>query len=93
MRWLKTFLKEFKGEIILITHDRSFMDAVTTHTMGLRRKSLMIIEGNSEKYYAKQKKMMNVISKQKPISIKTRRLEDFVRAKKQELPKLLYGTK
>ena len=35
MRWLKTFLREFKGEIILITHDRDFMDAVTTHTMDL----------------------------------------------------------
>lgn len=53
MRWLKTFLKEFKGELILITHDRDFMDAVTTHTMGLRRKSLLLIEGNTHKYYAK----------------------------------------
>ena len=34
LRWLRTFLKAFEGEIILVTHDRDFMDSITTHTMG-----------------------------------------------------------
>ncbi len=50
LRWLKKFIREFKGEVILITHDRDFMDSVTTHTMGLQRKTLQIIEGNTKKY-------------------------------------------
>ncbi len=33
IRWLKAFLKTFDGEVILITHDREFMDSVWTHTM------------------------------------------------------------
>ncbi len=51
MRWLKGFLRSFDGEVILITHDREFMDAVTTHTMGIYRKNLKIIKGDSKKYY------------------------------------------
>jgi ATP-binding cassette subfamily F protein 3 len=50
LRWLKQFIKTFDGEVILITHDREFMDAVTTHTMGIQRKSLFIIQGDSKKY-------------------------------------------
>ncbi|MCH9740780.1 MAG: ATP-binding cassette domain-containing protein [Epsilonproteobacteria bacterium] len=50
LRWLKRFIREFEGEVILITHDREFMDDVTTHTMGIQRKSLHIIQGNTKKY-------------------------------------------
>ena len=50
LRWLKQFIRSFDGEVILITHDREFMDAVTTHTMGIQRKSLHIIQGNTKKY-------------------------------------------
>ncbi|MDQ1264396.1 MAG: ATP-binding cassette, subfamily er 3 [Campylobacterota bacterium] len=52
LRWLRTFLKNFEGEVIIITHDRDFMDSVTTHTMGIVRKNLAIIEGNTHKFYA-----------------------------------------
>ena len=51
MRWLTKFLKDFKGELILITHDRGFMDEVTTHTMGLWRQKLVKISGPSMKYF------------------------------------------
>ena len=51
LRWLKNFIKTFKGEVILITHDREFMDSVTTHTLGLQRKTLFMIEGDTKKYY------------------------------------------
>ncbi len=50
LRWLKSFIKEFKGEVILITHDREFMDSVTTHTMGIQRKGVLIQEGSTQKY-------------------------------------------
>jgi ATP-binding cassette subfamily F protein 3 len=51
LRWLASFIRSFQGEVILITHDREFMDSVTTHTMGLRRRSVSMIKGNSHKYY------------------------------------------
>ncbi len=50
LRWLKQFIRDFEGEVILITHDRDFMDSVTTHTMGIQRKGLHIVKGDTKKY-------------------------------------------
>ncbi len=50
MRWLSKFLRQFKGEMVIITHDRGFMDEVTTHTMGIWREKIVKIRGNSDKY-------------------------------------------
>jgi len=52
LRWLKSFLRSFEGEVILITHDRNFMDGVCTHTAGIVRKKLKLVEGNTHKFYA-----------------------------------------
>ncbi len=51
IRWLKGFLKAFEGEVIIITHDRDFMDDVTTNTMGIIRRDLFIIKGGTDKFY------------------------------------------
>ena len=52
IRWLIRFLKSWRGELMLITHDRSFMDQVATHTMGIYRKSLRKIKGDTGKLYS-----------------------------------------
>ncbi|MBM4144718.1 MAG: ABC-F family ATP-binding cassette domain-containing protein [Nitrospira sp.] len=51
IRWLTRFLKGWRGELILITHDREFMDSVTTHTMGIHRNKIRKIEGPTHKLY------------------------------------------
>jgi len=51
IRWLKAFLKSFQGEVILITHDREFMDSVTTHTLGIVRKRAFVIPGGTRKFF------------------------------------------
>lgn len=51
LQWLRGFLKTFPGEVLLITHDRLFMDSVTTHTMGIHRGALRKIKGSTPKYY------------------------------------------
>lgn len=53
LRWLKFFLKTFKGEVVIITHDREFMDSVVTHIMGIKRNGVKKIKGNTSKYYEK----------------------------------------
>ena len=53
IRWLKKFLKNYKGALILITHDRSFMDDVIDHTMILHRGSSIMITGNTQDIYEK----------------------------------------
>jgi ATP-binding cassette, subfamily F, member 3 len=51
IRWVEEFLQRWPRELILITHDRSFMDKVVTHTMGIHRRKIRKIPGNTEKYY------------------------------------------
>jgi len=52
IRWLERFLQSWKGECILITHDRGFMDSVVTHVVGIYRKTFRKIRGDTEKYYS-----------------------------------------
>jgi ATP-binding cassette subfamily F protein 3 len=51
VRWLTQFLRNWKNELILITHDRAFMDSVTTHTMGIHRARIRKIAGSTHKLY------------------------------------------
>lgn len=88
MRWLQSFLKEFQGEVILITHDRDFMDNVTTHTMGIQRKGLRFIQGNSTKYYAKLEEDDEKYLKTKVnLDKKRAELEDFITRQKARASK------
>lgn len=51
MRWLKRFLRSWKEELIIISHDREFMDDVTTHTASIHRQKLKKVAGGTEKLY------------------------------------------
>jgi len=45
IRWVVNFLNTWPHELMLITHDRSFMDQVVTHTMGIHRCKVRKITG------------------------------------------------
>jgi ATP-binding cassette subfamily F protein 3 len=51
IRWIEQFLNNWPHELMLITHDRSFMDKLVTHTIGIHRRKLRKIAGNTAKYY------------------------------------------
>jgi ATP-binding cassette subfamily F protein 3 len=79
LRWLRTFLKSFDGEVIIITHDRDFMDSVCTHTMGIIRQSLFMLEGDTHKFYAQLEANDEHYEKQKESQDKKRKeLEEFI---------------
>jgi ATP-binding cassette subfamily F protein uup len=48
--WLEELLKAFKGSVVLITHDRAFLDAVSTQIMELDRGILRSYPGNFTAY-------------------------------------------
>jgi len=52
IRWVERFLNRWPRELMLITHDRSFMDNVISHTLGIHRRKIRKLAGNTEKYYA-----------------------------------------
>ena len=51
IRWLERFLMSWPGELMLVTHDRSFMDKVVTHTMAIHRRKVKKIAGDTGKLY------------------------------------------
>jgi len=51
IRWLERFLNQWKSELMLITHDRSFMDNVITHTVAIHRRRAKKILGDTTKIY------------------------------------------
>lgn len=53
IRWLKQFLQDYNGAIILITHDRTFMDEIIDHTIIIYRGSSIKITGNTQDMYDK----------------------------------------
>ncbi|HEX6172409.1 MAG TPA: ABC-F family ATP-binding cassette domain-containing protein, partial [Candidatus Binatia bacterium] len=52
VRWIARFLASFNGELIVISHDRDFMDRVTTHTAVIHRQKIRKFEGGTATAYA-----------------------------------------
>jgi ATP-binding cassette subfamily F protein 3 len=77
VRWLKRFLKDWDCELILITHDRDFMDTVITHTLNIHRGSFKKTPGTT-------KNVMEKILAEEEIYEKTRVNEDKQRQKTQD---------
>jgi len=50
-RWLERFLCDWEGELIMISHDRAFLDAVSTHTMIIHRGKARRVQGRTQKLY------------------------------------------
>ncbi len=51
IRWISQFLIAWPREVLLVTHDRGFMDNVVTHIAGIHRRKIRKIKGNTHKYY------------------------------------------
>lgn len=51
IRWFIKFLQQWPGEFILISHDREFMDSVSTHTMGIHREKVRKMKGTTVEFF------------------------------------------
>lgn len=51
IRWFTNFLMDWKGEFILISHDREFLDSVSTHTMGIHRQKVSKVKGDTIHFF------------------------------------------
>ncbi len=76
-RWLAEALREWKSELLIITHDRSFMDKVTTHTM-------MIYRGGFKKIQGPTQKLREAIALEEEVYEKTRLGEDKKRKEMEQ---------
>lgn len=59
--WVEQFLREYKGAILLVSHDRAFLDQLCNRTFVLQRGELKSYEGNYsfyEKEFAREKELI-----------------------------------
>ena len=49
IRWITRFLKTWKNEVVIISHDRAFLDNVTTHSAIIHRNKILKVKGDTSK--------------------------------------------
>ena len=57
--WLEEFLRQFKGSLLFITHDRSFLQSLATRILDLDRGQLTSWPGSYEKYCTAKQAMLD----------------------------------
>jgi ATP-binding cassette subfamily F protein 3 len=57
LKWLEQYLKSYRGTLLVVTHDRYFLDQVTNRIFEIEGKKLDIFEGGYEAY-AKRKRLL-----------------------------------
>ncbi len=80
IHWLTKFLQSWRKELILITHDRAFMDSIVTHTMIIHRKQVRKISGTTQKVYDQIAQEEEIYEKTRQNDAKEKeRVEQFIR--------------
>ena len=59
IEWLEGLLLDFKGSVITITHDRTFLDRVATRIVELDRGHLLSYPGNFAQYQVQKEEQLN----------------------------------
>ncbi len=77
--WLENYLKNYRGAILIVSHDRYFLDKVTTETLELSRGKLEKYVGNYSQYIKLKAEKLATQAKQYDKQQKEiASLEDFV---------------
>ncbi len=58
--WLEGLLRDFKGSVLFITHDRSFLDNVATRIIELDRGKLLSFPGNFTTYQTRKAELLEI---------------------------------
>ena len=86
--WLETYLQKFEGAVIVISHDRLFLDNVTKRTLEISQQKIWDYPYNYSKYKIKREEELSLMvnaKKQQEKDIKhTKELIDKFRAKKNK---------
>ncbi len=78
--WLEDFLAEFKNTVIVVSHDRHFLDNVCTHMVDIDFSKIQMFTGNYTFWYESSQLALRQQQQQnKKAEEKKKELEDFIR--------------
>lgn len=79
INWLENFLADYENIVIVVSHDRHFLDAVCTHVADVDRQKIKIFTGNYTFWYESSQLMARQMSdKNKKTEDKRAALLDFI---------------
>jgi len=77
--WLENFLAEYENIVLVVSHDRHFLDAVCTHVADVDRQKIKTFTGNYSFWYESSQLMARQLSdKNKKVEDKRQALIDFI---------------
>lgn len=77
--WLEDFLLEFKNTVIVVSHDRHFLDTVCTHIVDIDFKAIRLYTGNYSFWYqSSQLALAQRASANKKAEEKKKELQEFI---------------
>ena len=77
--WLENFLADYENIVLVVSHDRHFLDAVCTHVADVDRAKIKIFTGNYTFWYESSQLMARQLSdKNKKVEDKRQALIDFI---------------
>ena len=77
--WLSDFLAEFKNLVIVVSHDRYFLDMVCTHMVDIDRSQINIYSGNYTFWYQSSQLMaQQLANKNKKMEQKRKEMTEFI---------------
>lgn len=79
IKWLENFLADFKNTVIVVSHDRHFLDAVCTHIVDIDRSRINMFSGNYTFWYeSSQLAARQAADQRKKAEEKKKELEEFI---------------
>jgi len=60
VEWLEAYLKDFSGAVLIISHDRYFLDKVTEKTLEINQKKVKLWNGSYSKYIENREKQRQI---------------------------------
>src|SRR5215216_2194779 len=77
--WLENFLADYENIVLVVSHDRHFLDAVCTHVADVDKRKIKIFTGNYTFWYESSQLMARQLSdKNKKVEEKRQALLDFI---------------
>jgi len=78
--WLENFLADYQGLVLVVSHDRHFLDAVCTHIVDIDFSKMTIYTGNYSFWYESSQLALKQRSDQnKKMEDKVKELQEFIR--------------
>ncbi len=79
INWLEDFLLDFPGTVILVSHDRHFLNAVCTHIVDIDYTKIKLYIGNYDFWYDSSQLMQKLMREQnRKMEEKAKDLQDFI---------------